>query len=41
MELQRVAHSCLLQIAAAEGGVNGAVEAALAALGGTEVMQLR
>ena len=41
LELQRVAHSCLLQIAASEGGVNGAVEAALAAIGGTEVMQLR
>ena len=41
MELQRVAHSCLLHIAASEGGVNAAVEAALAAVGGTEVMQLR
>ncbi len=41
LELQRVAHSCLLQIAASEEGVNGAVEAALAAVGGTEVMQLR
>ena len=41
LELRRAAHGCLLQMAATEGGIDAALEAALTSVDGLALMQLR